>query len=237
MRTSNLLITALLKIAGDKTFPNASQIVFEAGAAIPKKMLYGDKIYIVERGVAVNIYTMANTGRKSQVNMIGLEGIFPIGPLLDVTSPAGYQIVPHLGNLSAHAISAKYFKDWIGDSVGMHTLILQYLYYQMAEKNMTICCMDQQSVEERVARSLLMCHDRSFGNIICVTHDEIAQIVSSYRPTVTVALHRMEEMGSIVLQRSKIEIVDRSILLDLSNGSYGPAELLYDENITKFSKD
>jgi hypothetical protein len=48
---------------------------------------------------------------------------------------------------------------------------------------------------ERLARWLLMCHDRVGGNEVAVTHDFLSMMLSVRRPSVTTALHVLEGMA------------------------------------------
>ena len=59
-------------------------------------------------------------------------------------------------------------------------------------------------------------------------------MVTAYRPTVTVALHALAEIGAIKLHRGQIEILDRAKLIPNCQGTYGHAEQLYSANISKF---
>jgi CRP-like cAMP-binding protein len=53
------------------------------------------------------------------------------------------------------------------------------------------------TVEERLARWLLMSHDRQNGDEIPLTHDFLALMLGVRRPSVTIALHSLEGLGFI----------------------------------------
>jgi CRP-like cAMP-binding protein len=64
-------------------------------------------------------------------------------------------------------------------------------------------------LEERLARWLLMAHDRVDGDEIPIIHDFLALMLSVRRAGVTVALHRLERDGLIKPERGRIVVLDR----------------------------
>lgn len=95
----------------------------------------------------------------------------------------------------------------------------------------TAQCNADYTVEERLARWLLMCHDRADGDEIAITHDHMALMLSVRRPGVTVATHMLEGEGIIRARRGLITIIDREKLKGRANGSYGMAEAEYERLI------
>jgi CRP-like cAMP-binding protein len=227
---------AILAATDKNLIPPAKQVALPAGVPINDEFIYGEHIFVIEEGVVGTFVKSRKSGRVSEVGMIGIEGMFPLGSLLRLQLPTDYLVVPQLGILKAHLIERSLFLDWVGDSEQVRRLFDQYLYFQLIEKNSTIACMDQQGVEERISRVLLMCHDRTFGDILTITHEDVAQMISSYRPTVTNCVHNLEDQGAIKLSRGQIEILDRNLLKDICGHTYGYAERFYRENIAPFGK-
>ncbi|MDN4634570.1 helix-turn-helix domain-containing protein, partial [Sphingomonas sp. PsM26] len=52
-----------------------------------------------------------------------------------------------------------------------------------------------QRIEARLARWLLMCHDRTDGDAIHITHEFMAMMIAAERSGVTVSLHMLEGAG------------------------------------------
>ena len=226
----------MIDASDGRPLPASKQLSLKAGAPIAKHLLYGQHFFIVERGVAATLLQSPLTGRTSEISMVGFEGMFPLGPLMEVTPPSGYLVVPQLGSLKANVVETDDMKAWVAGQPKLERLLFDYVYYQLVEKNSTIACMDQQGVEARACRWLLMCHDRTFGDSIRITHEEIAQMISSYRPTITNTVQQLEELGAIKRSRGQIEMVNRSKLIEICDGTYGPAEAFYSGHIAKFGK-
>jgi CRP-like cAMP-binding protein len=83
------------------------------------------------------------------------------------------------------------------------------------------------TVERRLARWLLMMHDRISGDEFDLTHEFLAAMLGVRRPGVTVALHMLEGRHLIRSTRSHIGIRDRAGLEKLAASGYGLPEAHY----------
>ena len=115
-------------------------------------------------------------------------------------------------------------------------LMKRYVYAFFTQVASNILSTEQGKVERRIARWLLMCHDRIEGDHIAITHDTLAQMAFAQRPTVTNVLQQMREMEIIDLARGQITIIDRPLLNRLADGAYGLSEQYYREHIGPFGK-
>jgi hypothetical protein len=79
-------------------------------------------------------------------------------------------------------------------------------------------------VEERLAKRLLMCHDRSFTNEMALTHEFLSVMLAVRRPSVTTSLHVLEGMGFIRAARGKVVIRDRQGLEGYARDACGLPE-------------
>lgn len=104
---------------------------------------------------------------------------------------------------------------------------------QMAE---TLGACALRRVEMRIARWVLLRHDRVGGDEILVQHEEIADNLGTRRASVTDALHVIEGAGLIRCRRGRLQVRDRSALEGLASGHYGQAETIYRCSIGAFGK-
>jgi CRP-like cAMP-binding protein len=104
---------------------------------------------------------------------------------------------------------------------------------QMAE---TIGAFAFHRIDMRLARWLLLRHDRLSGDEIAVNHDEIATNLGTRRASITDCLHIIEGDGLVRCRRGRIVIRDRARLEALATGCYGTAESCYREIIGDFGK-
>ena len=68
------------------------------------------------------------------------------------------------------------------------------------------------SVEQRLARWLVMAHDRMGGAEFPLTQELIAMMLGASRPTVTVIARKLQQAGLITYRRGYVTIVDRQRL-------------------------
>ena len=80
------------------------------------------------------------------------------------------------------------------------------------------------TLEERLARWLLMANDRLHGDEVPLTHEFLSLMLGVRRAGVTVALHYLEKRGLISLSRKQILITERKGLKAAANGTYHEAE-------------
>ena len=91
-------------------------------------------------------------------------------------------------------------------------------------------------IDMRVARWLLLRHDRVSGDEILVNHDEIAKNLGARRASITDCLHVVEGNGLVRCRRGRIWVRDRTGLEALATGCYGAAESFYRQVIGAFGK-
>ena len=80
------------------------------------------------------------------------------------------------------------------------------------------------TLEERLARWLLMANDSLKGNEVPLTHEFLSLMLGVRRAGVTVALHYLEQRALISLARKQIVITDRKGLKAAANGTYHEPE-------------
>ena len=85
----------------------------------------------------------------------------------------------------------------------------------------------QQALEQRLARWLLMCHDRVDGGDLSTTHEFLSLMLGVRRAGVTVALQVLEDRGLIATKRAQITVLDRAKLEAVAGDSYGVPEAEY----------
>ena len=83
------------------------------------------------------------------------------------------------------------------------------------------------AVDQRLARWLLMYHDRVEGSEVDLTHEFLAIMLAVRRPSVTTALHVLEGEGLIRSERGCVIVRIRKALEDYAGAVYGAPEREY----------
>lgn len=207
----------------------------KAGHSLTFDRLNGRFVFIVTEGVSSKFQRSVD-GLHSEIGMIGREGLFPIAGLLGVPA-SPHLLIAQIEPLRGVQISAMEFASIIKQSGEATLLIRKYVYSFITQISSNMSMSATCAVEARVARWLLMCHDRIVGDEIYLTHDILAQMAFAHRPTVTNALTAIRATGCIEMSRGLIRIVDRVPLISLARGCYGLSEAYWRENLVPLSKD
>lgn len=179
--------------------------------------------------------TMSTDGMRTEVGLIGREGMVGVGTLLGGTAEL-FETFVQVDGATAIAIPADVLIERFTNSPELRQLLSHYMLYAMLQLSFSIVSRSNQMMEARLARWLLMCHDRMPGDEIPVTHEFLATMISAQRSGVTVTLHLLEGEGLIRANRGRITIRDRAGLEILSGCTYGKAEANYRELIGHFGK-
>jgi CRP-like cAMP-binding protein len=109
----------------------------------------------------------------------------------------------------------------------LRRLLQRFIQAQFVQTAQTAFVNARGNTATRLARWLLMCHDRVDGDQITVTQDFMSFMLGVERPGVTAALRSLEMAGSVRKRRGSVEIIDRDGLLDYAGDGYGVAEAEY----------
>jgi CRP-like cAMP-binding protein len=146
-------------------------------------------------------------GDASEVGLIGREGMAGM-PLLfgDDRSPSELMVqAPGM----ALRLGAEAFREALGDSAALRTVLLRYALAFHAQVSQTAACNGRHHVEQRLARWLLMAHDRTTGDSFPMTHEFLSMMLGVRRAGVTVAASALQRVGLIRYERGIIEVTDR----------------------------
>ena len=167
-----------------------------------------------------------NSGGRIEVGMIGPEGLVGALPVLLGAGTAPYhEFVQCPGEMLA--IEATVFCTAVDHSPTLHKLMLRYVQTKLVQARQTAFVNAAYTMDVRLARWLLMCHDRTEGDEIPVTHEFISMMLGVQRSGATIAVQTLEGTGAIKAQRGRITVRDRDGLLTLADGSYGTTEAEY----------
>lgn len=143
-----------------------------------------------------------------EMGMIGHEGV------LGVTVVLGTPLVPMRaivqGNGTALRIAIKPFMQLLATSPALSKTLHRYLYVVLAQLSQIAACTHFHEVEQRLARWLLMSHDRAHGDHFHLTHQFLADMLGVRRSGISLAAGVMQARGLIRYARGDIEMLDRA---------------------------
>jgi CRP-like cAMP-binding protein len=110
------------------------------------------------------------------------------------------------------------------ESASLSRVLLNFVNAFLIQTSRTALSNGTATLEERLARWLLMAQDRLGGERVPLTHEFLSLMLGVRRAGVTGALNQLDRKGVIRLSRGRIEIIDREGLINSANGSYGIPE-------------
>lgn len=192
-----------------------------------------EHVYFPENGIASIVSYLPNTG-PTEIGIFGRDGMSASWVMLgELHSP--YDTFMQVKGDSAWRISSDKLLDAVAKSPTLQAFLLKYVQTQMVQCGHCAVSNAHHRVEARLARWLLMCHDRSDGDNIYITHEFLAMMIAAQRSGVTLTLHELEGRGLIRARRGVVTIVDRAGLKQTAGDAYGKPELEYERLIGPFA--
>lgn len=156
-----------------------------------------------------------------EMGMIGSEGMLGGTLALGIDAAPLRGIVKGAG--SALRMTISQLKDELNDSPTLARLLRRYLFVLMAQLSQTAACNSFHEVEKRLARWLLMSHDRSHADHFHLTHQTLADMLGVQRSAITIAAGMLRDKKLIQYARGNIQILDRCGLEAASCECYAAA--------------
>ncbi|MEZ2223470.1 Crp/Fnr family transcriptional regulator [Rhizobium sp. RCC_161_2] len=182
-----------------------------------------EHVCFLESGIASMVAESVD-GRSVEIRHIGFEGVagYPVILGVDQTPNKTFMQVPGRG----FQISTEDFLP-ILDHQETRILMLNYVHTCEMQLAHTALAAAKFTMHQRLARWLLMCHDRIEGNSLPLTHEFLGLMLGVRRSGVTNELHILEGMHAIKSTRGNIRILNRDLLVEIAGGSYGIPEEEY----------
>jgi CRP-like cAMP-binding protein len=184
-----------------------------------------EQVYFPEGGIVSIVSDMAGSGR-TEAGIFGREGVSATCLLLG-SDRSPHETFVQVGNTTALCIATGRYLAAIAQSESLRNTLLRYVQTVLVQSAQSTATNATFRVEGRLARWLLMCHDRIDGDEIALTHEFMGMMISADRSNVTVTLHILEGAGMIHSKRGRVIIRDREMLEEMAGDSYGVPEAEY----------
>lgn len=184
-----------------------------------------DHAYFIEAGIG-SIVAITPQGQRSEVGIFGAEGMTPASLVLgtDSTPYSIFMQVPGRGL----RIDADRLRTAIRGSDRLRQLLSRYAHALSVQTSYTGLSNSVHHIGERLARWILMCHDRTSGDRIALTHEFLSVMLAVRRSSVTTALHVLEGKHLVYSERNLITVRDRRALELFAGDAYGVPEREYE---------
>ena len=166
-------------------------------------------VHFLNRGLISLIVPMKD-GRSVEAGVVGNEGAIGVPTVVGLTSSPVREIVQISGD--GFKLRASAMHNILNSIPEFHTTLTRYALIQGMQVAQTVACNRLHRIEQRLARWLLMAQDRVNSGLVAMTHDFLATMLGTNRPTVSSAAAILQKRKAIEYTRGGVRIVNRKNL-------------------------
>lgn len=204
--------------------PHLERVPLEKGNVLIKPEKPIGLVFFVESGLG-SVIGISPAGEMVEIGLYGFDGLVGM-PVVLGTDRSPHELLMQIGGdgwqLPAEALRAAMQASWT-----LRELLARYVQFFLVMVAQTAISNAMHTVEERLARWLLMAHDRMADDNVPLTHEYLALMLAVRRPSVTTALHVLEGAHFIRATRGNVQVRDRAAMEEFAGAAYGVPEAEY----------
>jgi CRP-like cAMP-binding protein len=222
----NQILAALTVGEYERLAPHLGAVSLELGQVLfrPDEQLYYVHFPVT---AVVSLLTELEDGTGMEVGLVGREGMVGISAILGGTET---KVATVQASGAGFKLQAGKLREEFNRGETMQRSLLLYAHALMTQISQSVVCNTRHLVEERLARWLLMFHDRVGRDEFELTHEFMADMLGVRRAGVTEVAGFFQEKGLIRYQRGHFTILDRKRLEDFTCECYSVVKENFDES-------
>jgi len=181
-------------------------------------------IYFPQAGI-ISLLAPLEQGGRIEIGHVGREGAAGVHAALGAETLTSEIMAQSDGVLLRADVAV--VRGMMESSLPLRKELIRFANVLHAQVAQTAACNGAHEVVQRLARWLLMVHDRSDGDTLLLTHELIALMLGVTRPGVTIAAGALQKAGLIQYSRGRLTIIDRAALEGAACECYGIVAAYY----------
>lgn len=186
----------------ERVHTNIRHVVHERNGTIPY-------VYFPATSALSNLIFLED-GSAVEVGTVGNEGFSGVELLAGATLATETCVCQIEGN--SLRIQTSDFREAVRSSSPLRHVAECYLQGYLGQLSQSVACNRKHSLEARFARWMLITHDRVQGQEFFLTHEYLADMLGSQRPSVSVVASGFQREGVLQYSRGHVRILDRAKL-------------------------
>lgn len=223
--TENRLLAALSEGELQRLRPHLDLVHLDLGQVLRAAGQRPTHIHFPTSCIVSNVYFLQDGG-TAEIAITGNEGVVGFPLFMGDGIAHSQAVVQHEGG--AYRLPGDVLEREFYRAEDLQKILLRYVQALFTQTAQTAICNRHHTVEQQLARWLLMILDRLPSNEVHMTQELMAEMLGVRREGVSVAAHRLREEGIITYQRGHIVVNDRSRLEAHSCECYAVVRKEYD---------
>ena len=204
-RSTNQMLAALPKKDYQHCYPKFERVELVYGQTIYKTGAVIRHVYFPESGI-ISLLSTVEELSTLEVGIVGSEGMIGLPVFLGVNTSNNLALVQGAG-FALRMTTADFLKECAsGDE--MTRILKRFTHSLMTQTAQTAACNRYHPIESRLARWLLMTHDRMKTGKFQITQEFLSNMVGVRREAVNKAARSFQARGLISYNRGKLSILD-----------------------------
>ena len=201
----NVILASLPASEFDALAPSLEHVNFATGETLFEVESAPGRVYFIESGLLSLISTLED-GTSIEVAGLGREGLAGLVMLIGADA-AIHTALAQIGG-RAFGLRIVRAREAFRRLPAFHSRVLAYTRMLMAHVTQTAACNTLHTVEQRLARWLLMCRRRVDSDTIPLTQEVLSHMLGVRRSGVTVAVGVLEQAGLVKHSRGTVLVAD-----------------------------
>lgn len=222
---SNRILAALPRPELERCLPHLERVVYPIRQVLHAPGEPITAVHFPESGWISMLAVLADGG-AAEVGLIGREGVVGL-PLFFGTDRSPAEAMWQSGSVALR-MSAEAFREATAEGTTLRSLVLRYAMCFTAQVSQTAACNGRHSIEQRLARWVLVAHDRDEADEFPITHEFLSMMLGVRRAGVTVVAGRLQKAGLIRYRKGLMTVTDRAGLEAHACECYGVVRREYD---------
>jgi CRP-like cAMP-binding protein len=213
----NSVLSRLASDECERLLPHLEEVPLPFADVIYRFAAPIDYVYFPTSGV-LSMLALVGQDIKVEVGMAGREGMAG-NPLFLGTPRSSNQVIVQAEG-AAFRLKAAVAMSEFQRAGAFHDQILLFTHSLFLQLSQTISCNRHHSAPQRLARWLLMMHDRVASDSLQLKQDFLSWMLGVRMQTINLAATELQRAGLIKYSRGTITILDRDNLEEASCGCY-----------------
>src|SRR6202023_282754 len=183
-------------------------------------------VYFPNQGMVSRV-VVTKDGRTVEVGVVGSEGYVGAGLAAGLTRSSVREVIQIAGD--GFRILGNALERILQSAPQLQMVLSRHTGLQGMQVAQTAACNRLHDIQQRLSRWLLMTQDRVNLGVLPITHDFIATMMGTDRPTVSLAAAILQKKGIIEYVRGTVKVVNRRKLKNSACECYGVIQQFEDE--------